>query len=462
MHASQCPAARQQQGVRRHASHADAPAMFNLLTGPQLLERVEAALPEHRERLFPPTETLSMFVAQVLSADGSCQQAVDAAMVKRLIAGLAAGSTATGAYCKARARLPVAMISTLARECGDIVANEAPGWWLWRGRRVVLVDGATVTLADTEENQAAYPQPSSQKTGLGFPLARLVALVCLGSGVVRDVAVGPCAGKGSDELTRLRDILDTLQAGDVLVGDALYATYFLLAELIAGGVDGVFEQHGARRRSTDFTQGTALGVRDHLIELAKPAEKPDWMSQHEYDQAPGTLKIRECEVGGKILVTTFLDPKQTPKGALKALFRQRWHVELDLRNIKTTLGMQHLRCRTPEMAYKELWVYMLAYNLIRLLMAQSALLADQIPRQLSFKHATQIWLAWQQQCGDPEDGACFHGILILIAQPRVGLRPGRIEPRALKRRPKPFALLTEPRASAKARIREHGHPKKQR
>ena len=161
MHASQCPAARQQQGVRRHASHADAPAMFNLLTGPQLLERVEAALPEHRERLYPPTETLSMFVAQVLSADGSCQQAVDAAMVKRLIAGLKPGDTDTGAYCKARARLPVAMISTLARECGDIVVNEAPGWWLWRGRRVVLVDGATVTLADTEENQAAYPQPSN-------------------------------------------------------------------------------------------------------------------------------------------------------------------------------------------------------------------------------------------------------------------------------------------------------------
>ena len=226
MHASQRLAARQQQGIRRHASRADAPAMFNLLTGPQLLERVEAVLPAHRERLYPPTETLSMFVAQVLSADGSCQQAVDAAMVERLIAGRKPGDTDTGAYCKARARLPVAMISTLARECSDIVANEAPRWWLWRGR-VVLVDGATVTLADTEDNQAAYPQPSSQKAGLGFPLARMVALVCLGSGVVRDVTVGPCAGKGSDELSLARDILDTLQAGEILVGDALYATYFL-------------------------------------------------------------------------------------------------------------------------------------------------------------------------------------------------------------------------------------------
>jgi hypothetical protein len=263
--------------------------MFNLLTGPQLLERVEAALSKHRERLYPPTETLSMFVAQVLSADGSCQQAVDAALVKRLIAGLEPGSTDTGAYCKARARLPVAMISTLVRECGDIVANDAPGWWLWRDRRVVLVDGATVTLSDTEDNQAAYPQPSSQKAGLGFPLARMVALLCLSSGAVRDLAVGPCVGKGSDEQSLLRDILDTLQAGEILLGDALYATYFLLAELIGGGVDGVFEQHGARRRSTDFTQGEALGVRDHLVERVKPPHRPDWMSQHAYDQAPATL-----------------------------------------------------------------------------------------------------------------------------------------------------------------------------
>ena len=178
---------------------ADAPAMFNLLTGPQLLERVEAALPEHRERLYPPTETLSMFVAQVLSADGSCQQAVDAAMVKRLIAGLGTGSTAhgrllQGACAPARGDDFHPGAGVRRHRC-----QRRARWWLWRGRRVVLVDGATVTLSDTEDNQAVYPQPSSQKAGR-FPLARLVALVCLGSGVVRDVAVGPF-GKGSDELT---------------------------------------------------------------------------------------------------------------------------------------------------------------------------------------------------------------------------------------------------------------------
>jgi len=214
-----------------------------------------------------------------------------------------------------------------------------------------------------------------------------------------DTAMGPCEGKGSDEQSLLREMLDTLQAGDILVGDAFYATSFLLCELIHGGVDGLFEQYGARRRSTDFSAGESLGVRDHLIVLTKPEKKPDWMSQYEYDQAPATLKVRELHAGGKVMVTTFLCPKDTPKPVLKALYRQRWNIELDLRNIKTTLGMEQLRCKTPEMVCKELWVYLLAYNLIRLLMAQAALLADQIPRQLSFKHTVQIWLAWQQHAG---------------------------------------------------------------
>ena len=462
MHPSHRPATGQQRRVREYAGSADSYAMFNLLTGPQLLDRVEALLPEHRERLFPPTETLSMFLAQALSADGSCRQVVNDAMVKRVIGGLKPGSTDTGGYCKARARLPMSMVSTLAREAGGIVAKGAPPWWHWRSRPVRLVDGATVTLPDTEENQAAYPQSSSQKPGLGFPICRVVALLCLGSGALLDAAMGPCEGKGSDEQSLLRDMLDTLQSGDILLGDAFYATYFLLWELIRGGVDGLFEQHGGRKRSTDFSKGEKLGVRDHLIVLSKPKQKPDWMSQDEYDQAPATLRVREFQAGGKIMVTTFLCPKETPKNVLKALYRQRWNVELDLRNIKTTLGMEQLRCKTPEMAVKELWVYLLAYNLIRLLMAQAALLADQIPRQLSFKHTVQIWIAWQQRGGGGHDAVSINALLVLIAEPRVGLRPGRIEPRALKRRPKPFPLLTKPRQEAKEEVRKNGHPKKQR
>ena len=321
-----------------------------------------------------------MFLAQALSADGSCQQAVDDAMVKRVISGREPGSTHTGGYCKARARLPLTMVSTLALQTGAMLAEGGAPWWHWQSRQVRLVDGATVTLPDTEGNQAAYPQSSSQEAGLGFPLCRVVALLCLGSGALLNAATGPCEGKGSDEQSLLRSMLDTLKGDDILLGDAFYATYFLLCERVRRGVDGLFEQHGSRKRSTDFRKGEKLGVRDHLIVLNKPKKKPDWMSQEEYDEAPATLKVREFKAGGKIMVTTFLCPKQTPKAVLKALYRCRWNVELDLRNIKTTLGMETLRCKTPEMAIKELWVYLLAYNLIRLLMAQAALLADPLLR----------------------------------------------------------------------------------
>ena len=462
MHRSQQTRTPQQKRVQHYANDTDSYAMFNLLTGPQLLDQVEDLLPEHRERLFPPTETLSMFLAQSLSADGSCQQVVNDAMVKRMIGGLKPGKTNTGGYCKARARLPLTMVSTLAIQTGEIVAEGAASWWHWRGRQVRLVDGATVTLPDTEENQAEYPQSNSQKEGLGFPICRLVALLCLGSGALLNAATGPCKGKGSDEQSLLRSILDTLKGDDILLGDAFYATYFLLCELVNRGVDGVFEQHGSRKRSTDFSKGEKLGARDHLIVLNKPKKKPDWMNQDEYDQAPPTLKVREFKAGGKIMVTTFLCSKDTPKSALKVLYRSRWNVELDLRNIKTTLGMETLRCKTPEMAIKELWVYLLAYNLIRLLMAQAALLADQVPRQLSFKHTLQIWVAWQQRGGGTNDAVSINALLVLIAEPRVGLRPGRVEPRALKRRQKPFPLLTEPRQVAREEIRKNGHPKKQR
>ena len=401
-----------------------------------------------------------MFLAQALSADRSCQKAVDEAAIKHLAAGLAPGSTHTGAYCRARIRLPMEMVHTLAGYVGQWVTSHAPGAWRWRGRPVRLVDGTTVVMPDTPANQAAYPQPRSQKPGLGFPLCRMVGLVCLGSGVVLQAAIGHYRGKGGDEQSLLRSILDTLERGDLLLGDALYATYFLLCTLRERGIDAVFEQHGSRQRTTDFRLGQRLGVRDHLIVLTKPVIKPDWMSQADYEQAPQSLAVRELRTAGKTLVTTLTCPKHTSKAALKSLYRSRWHIELDLRNIKTTLGMERLSCQTPAMAIKEIWVYLLAYNLIRLMMAQAALLAHRLPRQLSFKHTVQIWIAWTHHANRIDNDDKLYGLFVLIAQPRVGDRPGRIEPRVLKRRPRPYPLLTKPRALARAQVREHGHPKK--
>ena len=459
MHRSHTNHAEQQQRrVRRAATKADSYAFFDMLTSPELLDHIESRLPAHRERLFPPTETLSMFLAQALSADRSCQHIVNEAAVKRVSAALSPCSTHTGAYCMARKRLPSDLLSSLVRCTGSMCASHLPSAWRWRGRAVRLVDGTTLTMPDTPANQARYPQQISQPPGLGFPLCRMVGVVCLGSGALLDAAIGPYKGKGGDEHTLLRSLLPVLSHADVLVGDALYASYFLLCALVSRGVDGVFEQNGMRKRVTDFRRGERLGPRDHRIVLSKPVSRPEWMSQTQYDEAPATLTVRELKTNGKILVTTLLCPRQTPKDALKRLYRGRWHVEMDLRNIKTTLGMHTLSCLSPDMVQKEISVYLLAYNLIRLLMAQSAIVADRLPRELSFKHTVQLWMAWRYHNAQCE--STLRPLFELIAEQRVGDRPGRIEPRAVKRRPKPYTFLTSPREVARARIVRHGHPKK--
>ena len=460
MHRKPSACVRQQRRVRQHARHSDACAFFNLLTGPDLLAEVESLLPAHRERLFPPTETLSMFLAQALNADRSCQKAVNNTALHRAAGGLPSCSTHTGAYCRARQRLSTPMVRTLARCTGQRVMAHAPRSWHWRNRPVRLVDGTTVTMPDTPANQSVYPQSHNQKPGLGFPICRMVGIVCLGSGGLLNAAVSPYQGKGSDEQSLLRSMLDTLACGDVLVGDAFYATYFLLCALRERGIDAVFEQHGSRGRTTDFRRGQRLGPRDHLIVFQKPVIKPGWMSDAAYAQAPETLTVRELRTGGKTLITTLLCPKQTSKADLKLLYRDRWHVELDLRNIKTTLGMERLSCLHPDMAVKEIWVYLLAYNLIRMMMAQAARHTCQLPRQLSFKHTVQICIALPhyRDLILHEDKRCT--LFELIAQQQVGDRPGRVEPRAVKRRPKTYPLLMQPREIARAEIRKHGHPAK--
>lgn len=451
-----------QYRIKKHTEQVDTFSFFNLLTSPKLFSTVEELLPEYRERTYPPTETLSMFLSQAMSADRSCQNIVNARAVQRSINGLPRSTTHTGSYCKARQRLPVSLVSELVRCTSALISQSLPQDWRWQGRPVRLIDGTTVTMPDTAENQESYPQQGGQKPGLGFPICRMVGIICLASGSVIDAAIGPFQGKGADEQTLLRGLLDSFEPGDVIVGDAYYSGYFLLAELMARGVDVVFEQFGARRKKTDFRKGQKLGSKDHLITYQKPVKKPDWMTEKHYREAPETLTIRELNVGKKILVTTMLSPKETSKLSLKNLYKDRWHVELDFRNIKTTMGMETFSCKSPEMIEKEMWVYLLAYNLIRLVMAQSAELADILPRQISFKHSLQIWLAFRQQQGDIADDASLVLLCALIAENTVGHRPGRVEPREVKRRPKPYKVLSQPRNEVRARIRKYGHPEKQK
>ncbi|MGH9564284.1 MAG: IS4 family transposase, partial [Terracidiphilus sp.] len=421
--------------ITRQRSQTGAVDFFNLLTGPELLEMTDSLLPAHRERLFPPTQVLAMFMGQALSQDGSCQKAVDGWAAQRAADGLSVQSVNTGAYCKARQRLPIEMLSTLTRYSAKLLSEAGHSGWRWRDRCVKLVDGTGILMPDTAANQARYPQLSSQAEGVGSPLARLVGVICLSTGALLDAAMGPFMGKGTSELGLLRQIEAAFSCGDVMLADAFYCNYFLIAALQRIGVDVLFAQNGAR--NTDFRRGEKLGVCDHRVSWPKPKIRPDWMSAEDFAALPEQLTLREVKVGKKILVTTFLSPRSVSKTALGALFRQRWHVELDLRSIKTTLQMAELSCNTPEMNEKEVWVHFLAYNLIRILMAQAALQAAVHPRMLSFKHTMQLWSEWTvRRLCQHRDGS-IDLLFNLIGQLRVGNRPGRIEPRARKRRPKP-------------------------
>jgi Transposase DDE domain len=311
-------------------------------------------------------------------------------------------------------------------------------------------------MEDTPENRERFPQHGNQKEGVGFPIARLVAILSHATGAVLGIAMAPYSGKGTGEHALFRELHGCLSKGDVLVADAYYCSYFLIAALQVLGVDFVFEQHGARK--TKFRNGVRLGKRDHISILHKPT-RPAWMTEEEYASYPAEISVREVKVRGKVLVTSFLSSKEVHKDELGRLFEQRWHVEVDLRNIKTTLGMEMLACRSPGMCEKEVWVYMLAYNTIRLLMAESALRAGAIPRQLSFKHAVQVWLAWAYR-GTPLNTEAIDIMCRRIARVRVGKRSGRVEPRAIKRRPKAFVRLTTTREQARRQIRRRGHVKK--
>lgn len=322
------------------------------------------------------------------------------------------------------------MVTALVHETGRLLSDRAQRGWRWRGRAVKLADGTGISMPDTPENQACYPQPSTQAQGVGFPLARLVAIICLSTGAVLEAAIGPHAGKGHTELDLIRS---------------------LLGALAAAGVDVLFEQHGAR--ITDFRRGRRLGPRDHVVCWSKPKIRPEWMTPEQYQAFPDELTVREVKVDGRVLVTTLRDARQVPKGELADLYACRWQVELDIRNIKTTLGMEVLRCLTPQMVEKELWVYLLAYNVIRLLMAQAAQHAGVHPRELSFKYTVQMWTAWTATAVRAEPVEFFR----LIGQLTVGNRPGRIEPRARKRRPKSYPWMKAPRAEARRQIRNYGH-----
>lgn len=366
----------------------------------------------------------------------------------------------SGAYCRARAKLTESVLERLTREVADQCEQLAPDQWRWCGRRVFLVDGTTISLPDTAANQTCYPQPVVQKPGLGFPLVRLVVLFSLATGLLHEVAKGPYAGKETGETALLRELFPRLAAGDVLLADRYYCGWFLIALLQELGVELVVRLH--QLREADFRRGERLGSGDHVVHWPRPAQ-PDWMDDAMYARMPASLRLREVQVQvaergfrveSFIVVTTLLDPQPYPAVELAQLYRKRWLVELDIRTVKSTLQLDVLRCKTPDMAHKELRTGLLAYNLIRQTMLQAALAAERSPRELSFTVAIQtIAAAWMVAVIAEELLPLLVELrLNHMASHRVGHRPNRVEPRAVKRRPKPHDLLTEPRDVARAKL----------
>ena len=413
------------------------------------------------ERIYTPFITLCVFLSQVIDPDHSCRAAVARLIVWLAINGRKPCSPETNSYSDARHRLPLGVIVGLVHQTAHKVEADASDDWLWKGRKVLLVDGSTVSMPDTAENQQAFPQSRSQGVGLGFPVARILAIISLAVGVVRDLAMGPYKGKETGEPALFRTLLDGLEAGEIVLGDRYFASYFMLAELRRREIDGLFRMH--QRRKFDFRRGRLLGAEDHVVVWKKPA-RPKWMDEETYEQIPDELEIRELRfrvgrpgyrVDELVLVTTMLDPEEYTKEELAKLYLQRWNIELDLRSIKDVMQMDVLRCKSPEMVRKEVWMHLLAYNLIRGVIAKAAKAHDVRPRELSFKGALQTMTAFQDTLRRATPGdrdRLVREMLAAIAHHRVADRPGRVEPRANKRRPKPQKYLMEPRKQARKRL----------
>jgi hypothetical protein len=412
--------------------------------------------------VYTPAVTLWAFLSQMLFADEqrSCLAAVARVAVLWAALGKQVCASNSGAYCRARAKLTEGVLERLARELANQCEESLPNAWRWCGRRVLLGDGTTISLPDTEANQALYPQPSCQQPGLGFPLVRLVALFSMATGLLHEIAMGPYAGKETGETALLREFLERLKAGDVLVADRCYCGWFLIALLQEAMVDVVVRLH--QLRNADFQEGERLGKGDHIVEWPRPAQ-PQWMDDATYARMPACLRLREVQVRvaepgfrdkSIVVVTTLLDPESYPAEELATLYRQRWWAELDLRTLKSTLKLDVLRCKTPEMVHKELRTGLLAYNLIRQKMLEAAIKANRSPRELSFTVALQtIAAAWMVSAITDEHQELLVQLrLAHMASHRVGHRPHRVEPRAIKRRPKPHDLLTVPRAQARAKL----------
>ncbi len=436
-------------------------------------ERIERVFAKHGglfgvRGIYSTAVMVWSFLAQVLrdGKEASCRSAVARVVTYCSLMGLDAPTQDTGDYCRARAKIPEAALQDLTREVAAELEDQAEPDCLWHGLRAKLVDGFTFTMPDTEANQAVYPQPKSQRPGVGQPIARAVGVLSLGTACLLDCAIGPYSGKETGETALLRSMLGGFGPGDVAVMDRYYCSFMMIALLLARGAHVCARKH--QKRHTDFRRGRRLGKYDHIIVWTRP-QRPAWMDPADYKTIPETLELREIRYNvvepGKrteaiTVITTLTDADQYSKEQIAELYGFRWNSELDIRSIKDSLNLGHVRCKSPEMVRRELWTTLLAYNLIRTTAAAAALLHGKQPRQISFTGTCQYVLAsWMLlSLGQiPPSRLNDHCRLLLeqIAACEVANRPGRLEPRVLKRRRHGYKLMTKPRKQLQQELRNH-------
>jgi hypothetical protein len=444
-----------QDAVRARFARNEGLPFADILTEASIRDVLNEHGVQFRDRVFSPVTTIWGFLSQVLSEDHSCRDAVSRIIAHRAANGVTVCSPNTASYCNARSRIRTSVLSTLATRTAQELQTSVADQWKWNGRSVFIVDGSSVSMPDTPANQQKYPQPPQQATGLGFPLARIAVLLSLATGACHDLAIAPYQGKGTGETNLFRRMYDTLQPGDVVLGDALFDDYFIAWELCMRGIDIV-----ARAQYERVGTRTAQSKPDDDIIVWERPNKPRGMTGEQYRNFPRTLIMRQVTVDARDnnnrvkqfkVVTTILDQAMDGK-QIGDLYERRWDGEVDIRSIKSTMQMDILRCKTPDMVHKEIWTHLLAYNLLRTVMAVAANENDIEPRQVSFKGAKQALTAFAPKIEAARAEArppLIDAMLTTIAYHRVGNRPGRWEPRARKRRPKPAARLTQPRHIAK-------------
>lgn len=441
----------------RQQSLLELELLFGQWIAPHLLSQADEG-PNSRERVYSLRRTFWGFLFQVLNPACPCREVVR--QIQALFALHNGGRVdeGTSAYCQARLRLPLEVLQRIRFALSALADQFVPqAQQLWHDLSVKVIDGTSTTLPDTPKNQHAYPQSRSQKPGCGFPLMKLVGIFSLASGALLDYAKG---NKHQHELALLQTLLHRLRPGDLALADRGFSSFVLIALLLLRGVGCVFRLHQAR--PADFRKGKRLDKNDRLVTWTKPKQKPRYLPQKFWKLVPTELPVRlirfRIQVRGfrseeVLLVTTLVDARKYPAEEIAQLYARRWRIELWFRDIKTTMGMESLRCKTPAMAHKELEMFLIAYNLIRILAVQASAIYDVPLDRISFKGTVdatrQFSIAIAKARSKKKQNQLVAELLRIIALDEVPERPGRREPRAVKRRPKPYPLLNKPRRQFK-------------